>query len=73
MIGNETNEEKDHGRFHEGDAEIVPPVRGGGVGGARGAVERAMKDSGDNYVNRAWAHVLETLGKSNSASSRVRG
>jgi HEAT repeat protein len=30
------------------------------------AVERAMKDSGDNYVNRAGAHVLETLGKNSS-------
>jgi len=37
------------------------------------AVERAMKDSGDNYIDRAGAHVLETLGNSNSASSRVQG
>ena len=36
------------------------------------AVERAMKDSGDNYVDRAGAHVLETLEKNNSASSRVQ-
>jgi len=36
------------------------------------AVERAMKDSGDNYIDRAGAHVLETLGNSNSASSRVQ-
>jgi len=30
------------------------------------AVERAMKDSGDNYVDSAGAHVLETLGKNSS-------
>jgi hypothetical protein len=30
------------------------------------AVERAVKDSGDNYVDRAGAHVLETLGKNSS-------
>jgi len=36
------------------------------------AVERARKDSGDNYVDLAGAHVLETLGKNNSASSRVQ-
>jgi len=30
------------------------------------AVERAMKDSGDNYVDRAGAHVLKTLGKNSS-------
>ena len=36
------------------------------------AVQRAMKDSGDNGINSAGKRVLETLGKNNSASSRVR-
>jgi HEAT repeat protein len=29
-------------------------------------VQRAMKDSSDNYIDRAGAHVLETLGKNSS-------